>query len=131
MKPHIFVIAVCLAAIVTTMAMHDRPPAEPAAAPTPVADSDTVHYNAADTARDAILGQSEAGMEDCFDRALHGLLSEGVRSRGQLLEFAETSCGSGYEQLMVGYGASKAAAHAYVDLVASQQLDGILRNAHD
>lgn len=91
--------------------------------------NDAVPFDAKDYFRKQRLEIGLGGLEICYDRTISGLLINGLRSRSQLLAMAINICSSGYRKQLVLEGASEKAAEAYVELIATEALDDVLRGA--
>jgi hypothetical protein len=91
------------------------------AAPVTPAD-DTVSFDPKDAVHKAQMDQMEANAGACMERAMHGLLLQGVRSRQTLLRFAQSDCGTGLKRFLVSLGTSDQAADAYVGKTADDVL---------
>ena len=91
------------------------------------ADDDQVQFDPQAATHKAMLDQLDVGANTCFARAIHGLLMSGVRSRAELLGFAEKTCGQGLKRFLISQGSPDAAAEAYVDKGAEDVLAEELR----
>lgn len=114
-----------LALLLTVLSVPFLLPRSPTPAARPA--SHAIVYNPRGADRESQLDQGDGGLTACFDRAMRGLLRAGFTDRKQIVGFAVVACGSGYRRQMIGAGASAEAADDYLELVATQQLDDIVR----
>jgi len=84
--------------------------------------TDAVNFDPQEDVHKAQLDQMEANAGACMERGMHGMLMQGIRSREQLLGFAQNTCGSGLKRFLVSLGMPETAADAYVRKTAEDVL---------
>lgn len=85
--------------------------------------SDVVRFDPNDAIHKAQMDQLEAGAGACMQRAMHGLLMQGVRSRATLLQFAEVNCGSALKRFLVSFNLPEKAADQLIQQDAEDVLE--------
>ena len=123
------VISVCVLIVIVVALLPDAKStsAQSLLPPVPTPHSDSVQFDPQENAHKAQLDQMDAGAGACMERAIHGLLMQGVRNKSQLLNFAESTCGPPLKKFLISIGSPPKAADAWVQKDAEDVLEVELR----
>lgn len=92
------------------------------------APNDSLQFDPKISANRQLFETMEAQSGVCMERSIHGLLMQGMRSRNQLMAFAESTCGQGWRKWMATVGVPPKAADAYIHKTAQDILEIELAN---
>lgn len=92
----------------------------------PAPSSDEIQFDQNDADKKEMLRQMEAGMADCSNRLVRGLLRQGERSRSKIANYTAVTCGQGLKNFLVMHNVPAGAAEKYAEMIAWKALQNVL-----